>query len=321
MAAHKHGLSIFMVYQLNSPLSNAVAGINIQGNASSGVFIAGKTSTTGAFSVGNSQNDYTPSNQKEIGSGIFTPNNPTGNTLFINGVLQAQVASTGVSANTSIISFHIESRGVGPNGSIDIYELIVYSSPLITSERQQVENYLGIKYGVTVVLPLQLVSFNGNLQQNKVVLNWKTANESGTALFEVERSINGITFVKTGSKKAGENSYSFTDENSGQSKELYYRLKMIDTDGRFTYSNVLRLSNNTKAQLTVFPNPATGMITLNGITREGYISIINADGKKVLIQKVKNQSEKVNISALEKGIYIFKYFNAEQVFEQKIIKQ
>ncbi|MEO8112686.1 MAG: hypothetical protein ABI594_21735, partial [Ginsengibacter sp.] len=242
------GLSVFMVYKLNSPLSNATAGFTIQGNKSSSQFIYGKNNTTGSFlntnSVISSDNVYTLSNQKEIGSAIFIPNSSIGNTLFINGALKGQVASTGVPANTAINSLSVVSSGVGPNGSIDIYELIVYSSPLITVDRQQVESYLGIKYAITVVLPLQLVSFTGTLNQNQVKLNWKTANETNTALFEVERSITGTAFAKIGSKKAGQNSYFFIDEKAGQSQELYYRLKMIDADGKFTYSNILRLSNS-----------------------------------------------------------------------------
>lgn len=176
------------------------------------------------------------------------------------------------------------------------------------------------------VLPLVLTSFTAKIQNGISFLQW-SVNEQNIGKYEIERSYDAVSFIRINeivtNNSFGVHTYDYSDPNIQTSNNtfIFYRLKMIDADGRFTYSNVLRVSNNTAAQITVFPNPATSTITVSSIPHEGVISITAADGKKMLVQKVRNQSETININKLKKGIYILKYFNAHEVFEQKIVKQ
>jgi hypothetical protein len=102
-----------------------------------------------------------------------------------------------------------------------------------------------------LTLPVVLVSFNGFENDGENHLNWVTASEENTSVFEIERSVNGESFLKIGSIQAKGNSnaeqqYVFTDAHP----ELginYYRLKIIDADETFSYSQVISVQSGISA--------------------------------------------------------------------------
>ena len=96
---------------------------------------------------------------------------------------------------------------------------------------------------------------------------------------------------------------------------------MIDADGKFTYSNIIRLTNNAKEQITIFPNPAKNIITVSGLKSQGEIKLITSEGKNIFMQKVTNQSQKIDISTLSKGVYFLEYITDKEIFRNKFIKQ
>ena len=109
-----------------------------------------------------------------------------------------------------------------------------------------------ISRATNATLPLDLLSFTGNLQNNNtVLLNWKTENEINTSHFVIERSTDGIRYSGIGNVTAngrnnagGSFNYSFTDNDAvnQSSQRLYYRLKMVDIDGSLKYSNIVSVS-------------------------------------------------------------------------------
>lgn len=117
------------------------------------------------------------------------------------------------------------------------------------------------------LLPVDLLSFEGIQKDNKALLQWKTSNENGASHFVVERSADGNNFsvVKTlpaVNNGANVNSYQATD-GSPLNGDNYYRLKMADANGKFTYSKQVKINfqNMTRA-VSFFPNPATSYVNL-----------------------------------------------------------
>ena len=114
-----------------------------------------------------------------------------------------------------------------------------------------------------IVLPVDLISFNGTLQSDlSALLKWKTSNEINTAGFNVERSIDGnnfkqIAFLKaTGSNSLFDYNYIDKDAVDQQSTVLYYRLQIMNNDGSFKYSNNVTITLPvTKAIINIAPNP------------------------------------------------------------------
>lgn len=119
---------------------------------------------------------------------------------------------------------------------------------------------LGLVDYSNYALPVSLLSFNASVTDKKVLLQWKTATETNSAHFEIEKSLNGNTYQKTGSVNAAGNStdtrsYSFIDDKYNN-VAIYYRIKIVDRDGRFTYSPVVLIKpiiTNAEA-VKVFPS-------------------------------------------------------------------
>lgn len=106
-------------------------------------------------------------------------------------------------------------------------------------------------------LPVELVSFAGVAQPGKVVLNWRTAGAIAS-YFAVERSVDGIKFVEIGKVAAGDGAvYAYTDERSFVGKD-YYRLRLVDAAGAFSYSGVVAVEFSDGGGFVLFPNPSDG---------------------------------------------------------------
>ena len=103
--------------------------------------------------------------------------------------------------------------------------------------------YVALVWQCTGLLPVTLIDFRANKYNETVVLNWYATRETDFKSFDIERSIVGIHFTNAGLVK-GQNlaNYSFTDNNLPDAKNVFYRLKLIDIDGKFTYSKVVSIS-------------------------------------------------------------------------------
>ena len=112
------------------------------------------------------------------------------------------------------------------------------------------------------VVPVELISFTANFQQGKISLNWSTSTEKNNYGFEIQRSNDNLAFVKigfiTGNGTVTEKKdYSLVDGNIN-AKKYYYRLKQIDLDGTFTYSNVIEVGTQFPEKFELlqnYPNP------------------------------------------------------------------
>lgn len=170
-----------------------------------------------------------------------------------------------------------------------------------------------------LVLPVSLVSFTGTIQQQNVLLNWSVTNQVNTNRFEVERSADGVAFAKVATVAAAGNAtalktYQSLDVNAATLPyaTLYYRLKMIDNDGAFSYSNTVPLQLNVTAKNDFFvtPNPVKNKLTIKYKTvANSSVSFVlySASGKKVLKTILPATSvesvHSFNVAGLAKGVY------------------
>jgi hypothetical protein len=169
-----------------------------------------------------------------------------------------------------------------------------------------------------VALPVQLVNFDvTKTSSNNVQITWITAAEVNVSRFEVQASINGSTFFTVATTLAKGNNfptrYTQQDFRVNNTGVRFYRLKMIDKDGSFSYSPVrsVKFSDLKAGLINIYPNPAGNIITVtvNSEVQENVLlTITNMQGQK-LIQKthvvdkgITNFEE--NINTLSKGTYI-----------------
>ena len=161
------------------------------------------------------------------------------------------------------------------------------------------------------VLPLKLLSFTANNKQGVTTLKWSTSNEIGVSAFVVEKSVDGVSFSVLSTVKSNNalstNNY-FIVDNAAQKGTNYYRLKMTDKDGKFVYSNVLKI-DATKTSYNLYPNPVKSEMTVivNDASSKKQAEILTVAGKKVLDVTIEKgvSLKKVAVSKLAKGQYLF----------------
>ncbi len=176
---------------------------------------------------------------------------------------------------------------------------------------------------VNSTLPLRLLSFTGSKQTNYNQLQWKTADETNTKEFVLERSTDGrsfSSFATVAARGNGNGVYSYTD-NAQLSGKVYYRLKMVDSDGRFTYSNIIVLSNQNNTTVTVYPNPVTDKATLQvGDNKliNTFAKLTDMSGRLVSTILIKNNFEIIEMGKLPSGIYMLQLADGTV---QKIVKE
>ncbi|MCO6497971.1 MAG: T9SS type A sorting domain-containing protein [Chitinophagaceae bacterium] len=182
------------------------------------------------------------------------------------------------------------------------------------------------------VIPVRLQDFSGSIQNDRAVLNWKTASEQNTAYFEVEKSADGNTgFRSIGRVNAAGNSntvkeYSLADNRLSELN--YYRLKMVDKDGKYEYSNTLLLRYSGPQKLTVVGNPFRNEIKLHFIKSPSgvvKIELFNMSGAKVYSNEYP-ASGVISVmpddkNQLSTGAYILKVYADKKVYTEKVVKR
>ncbi len=187
------------------------------------------------------------------------------------------------------------------------------------------------------VLPVTMKSFGVSRSGNNALLNWITSAEQNTDHFEIERSFDGVNFVKAGNVQAAGNSnrevnYSFSDPITVTSGIIYYRLRTVDIDGKWNLSKIvsLRLSGKSITNFTVYPNPFTNNIKINVSSEKDMmvtIRISNTVGQMVvnrreMVQKGESVIVLSNeLNSLSKGIHFMELITEEGTTTQKIVKQ
>jgi uncharacterized repeat protein (TIGR01451 family) len=167
-------------------------------------------------------------------------------------------------------------------------------------------------------LPVVLTAFTATAVGNRdAQIGWTTASEVNSAYFDVERSLDGVTFTKVGQvaaqgTTAASTTYAFTDRNvaSLTAGAAYYRLRQVDLDATATYSPVrtVSFSKATAATLSLYPNPAqlaTGL-DLRQLPANGtyQVQLLDATGRLVRAASLAGgQLQPLNLTDLATGTY------------------
>jgi hypothetical protein len=177
------------------------------------------------------------------------------------------------------------------------------------------------------ILPLQLISFSTTLiSNNDVQLNWLTTDEVNIKHTEIQRSIDGIhfnTIAVVNPKNDQQNAYTYNDKMY-DNDIFYYRLKIIDNDGSFTYSKLQTVKNKfSKSGAYIFENPVKNNITIMNLPQKACsIILLNADGKEQSKYFHKNANNiQLNVSSLASGVYFIRVISEEKNETLKFVKQ
>jgi len=172
-------------------------------------------------------------------------------------------------------------------------------------------------------VPVELVTFTASVSQNNVTLLWQTATETNNSGFEIERRKSNnelqqsewqrLGFVEGNGTTTEENNYSFMDKEV-EPGAFEYRLKQVDLDGSFEYSDVVSVDILAPTEFSLsqnYPNPFNPITTIKySIPLDGFVKLIvfNAIGEKVTtlvneFRETGNYDVEFNATQLTSGIY------------------
>lgn len=179
------------------------------------------------------------------------------------------------------------------------------------------------------VLPVELLDFGAEICEEKnVCLDWVTATEVNNDYFQIERSVDGVNFSSIAKVKGAGTSmvtrfYSTKDVEPPQAI-IYYRLKQVDFNGSFTYSNTVAVDLTSIRILSLYPNPANGNVNIqlgSAITTSGTVKIYDLTGRVVMSRAVVvpwgESTMELDVSNLSKGGYHFTIQTRDQTLLQK----
>lgn len=188
-------------------------------------------------------------------------------------------------------------------------------------------------YDCAVLVPIELLSFEAEVTTDaSVELSWVTASEINNAYFEVERSSDGKSWEPILSEKGAGNSSSIKNYRAYDYDPLYgtsyYRLKQVDFDGNYSYSDPKTIIFNEDEQFTIYPNPLEHGVTLKMNSTESGIAqffVFALDGRLVesfnFEVTMGSNTVEFDISHLAVGTYHAKLMTPNsKYFDKKIIK-
>lgn len=255
-------------------------------------------------------------------AGITFTNITGGTIIYTNGVATLSYDITNVSSDLS-----------QPNANGNIYRLVVAASRggLITPDCHYFNDYILVvaEGGPT---PVKLTSFNGDYSNGVARLNWQTSQELNNDRFELYRSYDGNNFeLATSIAGAGNSSvpknYTYQD-HINLDGNVYYKLKQVDIDGKFSFSNIIKLSSNdAKASFKIYPNPVVNNFAASfSAPKSGVATLLirNTSGQTVYKKSLSivkgDNTVSIGAQQFSTGMYYINIINDEINYSGKLQK-
>lgn len=179
----------------------------------------------------------------------------------------------------------------------------------------------------TNALPVLLVGFNVMANGCAANLLWQSATEVNSSYYAVEYGRDGIAFhqvAKVTSKNSAIGSaYNYTYPlNSGNN---YFRLKLVDNDGRFSYSQTVAITTNgacTGGQIRILPNPVHSQLNILGLVTGDHLLLFDINGKQLIGLTATANSQTIDMNGYAKGTYLLRVEHADgNLSSVKVLKQ
>jgi hypothetical protein len=186
------------------------------------------------------------------------------------------------------------------------------------------------------LLPVQLIKFDGKLSGKNILLHWTVTKEIDVNYYEIEHSSDGINFLPLKKMPADnqltpaglDKNYQFTDASPMQGSN-YYRLRMVDIDGKYTYSPVINMFFKEKGSISIFPAISNGnaiYLRSSSDLKNASVELYDITGKKlkeikllVTVSAGQTLLLPVNANALSKGTYLLLCRSAGELITKQLI--
>lgn len=299
-------------YTVAQPASNASLSLNGTGLITSPGALSGTDAEDGTLGTGKTFSIT-------VGAGM------NGNKLYYNGI---EITGTVSIPNYDPSLLTVKYSGAGSTGLSFTYKS--YDAAGVPSAAATYSiNWL-------LALPVRVFETSVTLNGSTASISWKTENEVNTSYFIVERSTSNTSFTAVANQAAAGSSiaakyYSIQDDIAGiNAPVVYYRVKLVDRDGKITSSNTVAIRMAGIDAVKLFPNPFVETVNVSfysNVNTTAVLRITDMNGKTIarVSSKVVKGNNQVNINNLKNipaGMYTLELTNEERTisFVQKIIK-
>lgn len=227
----------------------------------------------------------------------------TGNGLSGNWNFTISSAAMGGLVNGDQVNYYVIAQDISTNANI-------ISSPanvVATSVNAVTAAPVAASYLIGSTLPIKLTSFTAKTSGSNALLDWAVSEEINVAHYALERSTTGSSWSNIGILPAAHsNQYSFTDPALATGT-YYYRLRVVDLDGRVTYSEsrVIKILGSDATFSIMGSQVSNGMLQV-AIHRKTALSLFDTNGKLVWIKQFVPGVQRIDVSSYAKGIYFLK---------------
>ena len=171
-------------------------------------------------------------------------------------------------------------------------------------------------------LSVNLISFNGRVADESIVLNWKTTDEKDFSHYEIQKSANAKEFATIGSIAGNAAKYyNFADNNHSQA-DNNYRLKIVNTDGSFETSKTSSINFEKNKNFVNIENPSVdGSFTIGTNMKNPTFSILTSNGTKISSTTISNGLNKYVVKPANAvaGLYFLNIFSEGKVVTKKVL--
>lgn len=261
-----------------------------------------------------------------------------GGVVFVNGSLQSPFPAN----NNTLITIDRFGR-LEWNGSLSVYYKIAGAGGIRCCGASSITNdgvqFFGNVRGQTsgnltcngTIVPVNFSAVSAELNKSIAVIKWTTAMEQNNAYFLIERSIDGIDFETVDKITGAGNSnqplyYQFIDKLGYEPAFIYYRIKQVDFDGAYSYSKtfVTHQNRDTNFNVELYPNPNDGKFKAaifgSYLDDEIEFTLTDLSGHINKVGQLKlNEINELDVSELEKGLYIFSVKTHYETWHKELI--
>jgi hypothetical protein len=176
------------------------------------------------------------------------------------------------------------------------------------------------KLNVSSIVPIHLLTFTGKPLNNQTQLDWQTETEINASRIDIDRSTDGQTWAKLGSVNAKNqpSNYQYIDQNPKPTEVNYYRLCMVDIDGKKEFSKIVSVKmSEARSPIKIYPSITEGSILIETALNIQQVWVSNASGQIVLI----STQSTLNLGTFPTGIYMITVKADNSIFSETVFKK
>lgn len=170
-------------------------------------------------------------------------------------------------------------------------------------------------------LSVELLSFSGQKYEEDVMLKWTTSTQINNAYFEIQHSFDGKTFhsmarIEGAGNTQDTRTYQYKHLGAGRGMH-YYRLKQVDFNGNYEFSNVISVKMDYREEIAIYPNPTSGILQVKTTGQDkGKIRILNHTGQLIKEQWLHHSGE-IDLTGHPNGVYLIEL----QIGAEKVVRK